>query len=113
VNTKQLQEYVDSHRKSDYLEGKVGESIVPNWTTWSRGCSTPTSSLMKTASRYGTSRTPGRPGSTTTNHRLGDHAKPCAIWERLPGSGRTSCRWCGVKRSMECVDLERLSHPKR
>ncbi len=36
MNAKQLQEYVDDHRKSHYLEGEVGEYIMPNWTTWSR-----------------------------------------------------------------------------
>ena len=36
VNTKQLQEYVDDHRKSHYLDGAIGEYIMPNWTTWSR-----------------------------------------------------------------------------
>ncbi len=36
VNAKQLQEYVDDHRKSHYLEGAFGEYIMPNWTTWSR-----------------------------------------------------------------------------
>ena len=37
VNVEQLQEYVDSHRKSHYLEGAFGEYIMPNWTIWSRG----------------------------------------------------------------------------
>ena len=36
VNAKQLQEYVDDHRKSHYLEGALGEYIMPNWTTLSR-----------------------------------------------------------------------------
>jgi hypothetical protein len=36
VNVKQLQEYVDSNRRSHYLEGAVGEYIMPNWTTYSR-----------------------------------------------------------------------------
>lgn len=36
VNVKQLQEYVDSHRKSHSLEGAFDEYIVPNWTTWLR-----------------------------------------------------------------------------
>ncbi|MCH7775912.1 MAG: hypothetical protein IH878_05140 [Gemmatimonadetes bacterium] len=36
VNAKQLQEYADDHRKSHYLEGAVGEYIMPNWTAWSR-----------------------------------------------------------------------------
>jgi hypothetical protein len=36
VNTEQLQEYVDHHRKSHYLEGAYGEYIMPNWTTLSR-----------------------------------------------------------------------------
>jgi hypothetical protein len=35
-NVKHLQEYVDHHRKSHYLEGAIGEYIMPNWTTWSR-----------------------------------------------------------------------------
>ncbi|KRQ94499.1 hypothetical protein [Bradyrhizobium valentinum] len=35
-DTKQLQEYVDSNRKSHYVEGAVGEYITPNWTTYSR-----------------------------------------------------------------------------
>ena len=35
-NAEQLQEYVDHHRKSHYLEGAFGEYIMPNWTTWSR-----------------------------------------------------------------------------
>jgi hypothetical protein len=36
ADVKQLQEYVDHHRKSHYLEGAVGEYIMPNWSTWSR-----------------------------------------------------------------------------
>jgi hypothetical protein len=36
VNSAQLQEYVDRHRKSHYLEGAVREYIIPNWTTYSR-----------------------------------------------------------------------------
>ncbi len=36
VDAKQLQDYVDSHRRSHYLEGAVGEYIMPNWTTYSR-----------------------------------------------------------------------------
>jgi len=36
MNAKQLQEYVNDHRKSHYLEGAGGEYIMPNWTTWSR-----------------------------------------------------------------------------
>jgi hypothetical protein len=36
VNMEQLQEYVDSHRRSHSLEGYAGEYIVPNWTTFSR-----------------------------------------------------------------------------
>ena len=36
VNVKQLQKYVDSHRKSHSLEGEFDEYIVPNWTTWLR-----------------------------------------------------------------------------
>ena len=36
VNAKQLQEYVDHPRKSHYLEGALGEYIMPNWTTYSR-----------------------------------------------------------------------------
>jgi len=36
VDVKQLQEYVDSGRQSHYLEGAVGEYIMPNWTTYSR-----------------------------------------------------------------------------
>jgi len=32
----ELQGYVDQHRKSHYLEGYVGEYIMPNWSTWSR-----------------------------------------------------------------------------
>jgi hypothetical protein len=36
ANVKQLQEYVDDHWKSHYLEGAIGEYIMPNWTTWSR-----------------------------------------------------------------------------
>lgn len=36
VDMEQLQEYVDSHRKSHSLEGYAGEYIVPNWTTFAR-----------------------------------------------------------------------------
>ena len=36
VDVKQLIEYVDSNRKSHFLEGAFGEYILPNWTTWSR-----------------------------------------------------------------------------
>lgn len=36
TDTRELQDYVDQHRKSHYLEGNVGEYIMPNWTTWSR-----------------------------------------------------------------------------
>lgn len=36
VNAKQLQEYADDHRRSHYLEGAVGEYIMPNWTALSR-----------------------------------------------------------------------------
>lgn len=36
VSANQLQEYVDHHRKSHYLEGAFGEYIMPNWTTFSR-----------------------------------------------------------------------------
>jgi hypothetical protein len=35
-DTNQLQKYVDNHRKSHYLEGAIGEYIMPNWTTYSR-----------------------------------------------------------------------------
>jgi hypothetical protein len=36
TNARELQDYVDRHRKSHYLEGYAGEYIMPNWTTWSR-----------------------------------------------------------------------------
>lgn len=36
TNTRELQRYVDQHRKSHYLEGYAGQYIMPNWTTWSR-----------------------------------------------------------------------------
>jgi hypothetical protein len=36
TDTRELQDYVDQHRKSHYLEGYAGEYIMPNWTTWSR-----------------------------------------------------------------------------
>lgn len=36
VNAKQLQDYVDSHRKSHTHEGEFDEYIIPNWATWSR-----------------------------------------------------------------------------
>jgi hypothetical protein len=36
VNGKQLQEYVDNHRESHYLEGEFDEYILPNWTTYLR-----------------------------------------------------------------------------
>jgi len=32
----QLQEYIDSHRESHYLEGSVGEYIMPNWEVYRR-----------------------------------------------------------------------------
>ena len=38
VDTAQLQEYVDDHRKSHHLEGAVGEDIIPNWATFAREC---------------------------------------------------------------------------
>jgi hypothetical protein len=36
INISQLQQYVDSDRKSHSLVGSLGEYIVPNWTSWSR-----------------------------------------------------------------------------
>lgn len=36
VNVRQLQEYVDQNRESHYLEGAVGEYIMPNSTTYFR-----------------------------------------------------------------------------
>ena len=36
VDMNQLQEYVDSHRRSHSLEGYADEYIVPNWTIFSR-----------------------------------------------------------------------------
>lgn len=36
VNVTQLREYVDRTRKSHYIEGDVGEYILPNWEEWSR-----------------------------------------------------------------------------
>ncbi|WP_114859719.1 hypothetical protein [Azospirillum brasilense] len=36
VDVKQLQDYVDDNRKSHYLEGAVGEYILPNWTIYAR-----------------------------------------------------------------------------
>ena len=35
-NVRQLQEYADHRRKSHYLEGWVGEYIMPNWSIWLR-----------------------------------------------------------------------------
>ncbi|MGD9715436.1 MAG: hypothetical protein AB7V46_25790, partial [Thermomicrobiales bacterium] len=36
TDVRELQAYVDQHRRSHYVEGDVGEYIMPNWTTWSR-----------------------------------------------------------------------------
>lgn len=36
ISIGQLQEYVDSERKSHYLEGEYGEYIMPNWKLFSR-----------------------------------------------------------------------------
>jgi hypothetical protein len=36
TNVRELQTYVDDHRKSHSLEGYIGEYILPNWTIWSR-----------------------------------------------------------------------------
>lgn len=36
TDTQELQNYVDRQRRSHYLDGYVGEYIMPNWTTWSR-----------------------------------------------------------------------------
>lgn len=36
TDVRELQAYVDQHRKSHCVEGDVGEYIMPNWTTWSR-----------------------------------------------------------------------------
>lgn len=36
TDVNELQRYVDNHRKSHYLEGEIGEYILPNHTTWSR-----------------------------------------------------------------------------
>jgi hypothetical protein len=36
IKITQLQQYVDSDRKSHFLEGSLGEYILPNWTAWSR-----------------------------------------------------------------------------
>lgn len=36
VNVAQLQEYIDSERQGHYLEGGMGEYILPNWSIYSR-----------------------------------------------------------------------------
>ena len=36
MHVKQLQEYIDTHRQSHYLEGSVGEYIMPNWEVYRR-----------------------------------------------------------------------------
>lgn len=36
TNLRELREYVDSERKSHYLEGSIGEFIMPNWTLYQR-----------------------------------------------------------------------------
>jgi len=36
VNITELQEYIDRERRGHYLEGYVGEYIVPNWNLYSR-----------------------------------------------------------------------------
>jgi hypothetical protein len=36
THTAQLREYVQPHRKAHYLEGQVGEYIVPNWNVYHR-----------------------------------------------------------------------------
>ena len=36
MHATQLQEYIDRHRESHYLEGSVGEYIVPNWEVFRR-----------------------------------------------------------------------------
>ncbi|SCW92242.1 hypothetical protein [Ancylobacter rudongensis] len=36
VDTKQLQEYVDTARRTHYLEGNMGEYILPNWEEYRR-----------------------------------------------------------------------------
>ncbi len=36
VDVKQLQEYADNSRRSHYLEGSVGEYIMPNWELYMR-----------------------------------------------------------------------------
>ena len=36
VDTRQLQEYVDTERQGHYLEGGMSEFIVPNWALYSR-----------------------------------------------------------------------------
>ncbi|SRR5258706_5323742 len=36
VTAKQLRDYIDSERRSHYLEGEYGEYIMPNWTLFQR-----------------------------------------------------------------------------
>jgi hypothetical protein len=36
TNAEELQRYIDSQRKSHYLEGEYGEYIMPNWTLFQR-----------------------------------------------------------------------------
>ncbi|MEJ6398517.1 hypothetical protein [Yoonia sp. 208BN28-4] len=36
MHASQLQEYINSHRRTHYLEGSVGEYIMPNWEVYRR-----------------------------------------------------------------------------